>query len=326
MERRAKATGFVALALAAGAGVLALWALASEPERSAAAGPSARPPAARVADGAAALVEPVIPPAAPRVAAPSLEPVVADTRAAGLLRAGATEGESLPRIVGTVVDDRARPVAGSMVRLIGGVGQGARAVTDAAGAFAFDVAAGPYRLVVEPASLPPGLSTTEELQRPRPGSYAVVPEAFSSAGVMLAGGEVATIELRVFRTAHLTGVVVGPRAEPVAGAEIRLAPRVHAAGDLTRKARTDEHGRFELANVRVAPYRLDVRSVSARDARHRELSRPAPLDVDVTDAGSHALPTIRLGLDPAPARAAPVELPASGRPGGARAASVRSSD
>jgi hypothetical protein len=46
----------------------------------------------------------------------------------------------------------------------------------------------------------------------------------------------------------------------------------------------------------------------------------------VTDAGSHALPTIRLGLAPAPAPAAPIELPASGRPGGARAASVRSSD
>lgn len=157
-----------------------------------------------------------------------------------------------PRVHGRVLDALERPVAGVMVVLYRGLERFTER-TDAQGAFVFtDLAAGRYQAFVETRSLPDGYLPPWRQQVPRP--VAPRPSGFFGTAFDLETGRAQEVDLRVFRAALLTGLVLDGEGLPVVGAIVRM----HSRRGVSLTARTDAQGAYRIDGAWPGDYETRI--------------------------------------------------------------------
>lgn len=209
-------------------------------------------------------------------------PAVADRSSHEFLGASGSAG-----LAGRVVDGRGTGQIAALVILQRG---SQRLETDSGpdGGFRFeDLPPGHYRLFVEPRSLAQGLLAPWRQSVCRP--YGGAPTGIHGTSFQLREGEQRAVDLRVHRAATLAGSLEGPQGEPLAGALVSLSSELGPH----KCARSDELGRFHLADLHPGAYVLQVSAQSSPALEPG--SAPLPQTVELAPGEARELEVLRFG-------------------------------
>jgi hypothetical protein len=251
-----------------------------------------------VSPGLSALPDPLARPDGAELVPASVAPDVDE------LASAAPGSRASASVSGRTVDQDGAPVPSVTVSLYRGSTR-IETTSDTSGAFRFaDLPPGLYRLFVERSSLPEGLLPPWNQHLPREPEHN--PDGVFGTSFRLTAGSERAVDLRVFAAGAVRGRIVAPGGEPLGGALLS----VRSPSGVSRDARTDEAGRFEIAALHPGAYVTAVRlDPAAPDAA---TSAPLPVRFELAPRQVLELDDLVAGSAGAALRGSVVDL--NGRP------------
>jgi len=169
------------------------------------------------------------------------------------LASAASGSRASASVSGRVLDQDGAPVSAVTISLYRG-SMRLEATTDDGGAFRFaELPPGLYRVFVERSSLPEGLLPPWNQHVAREPEHN--PDGVFGTSFRLTAGSAREVDLRVFAAGAVRGRLVASGGEPLLGALVS----VRSPSGVSRDARTDEGGRFEIAALHPGTYVTAVR-------------------------------------------------------------------
>ncbi|MEZ6036214.1 MAG: carboxypeptidase-like regulatory domain-containing protein [Planctomycetota bacterium] len=166
------------------------------------------------------------------------------------------------------------------------LGRRAKGTTDADGQVDLSAPPGDHLVAIDMSRVPVGLSAA--LQDSTPPHYEVT-NGFYPRRVHVVEGVVTEVELRVFTTSSITGMVVDRAGLPMADLHVRAQCRKVGLTGYAVDAKTREDGVFLLDGVLPSVYTIEVHPVAGASA--------LPLRLEVAEATRHLLDPIVVGGD-----------------------------
>lgn len=188
---------------------------------------------------------------------------------------------------GRVLDSFDRPVSAVRVALYQGRLR-RETTTDQSGRFHFrDLSLGLHRLFVVPESLADGFLPPWRQSQAR--AYDGVASGIGGTSFSLKAGSKREVDLRVFSSAQVTGVVTGPASEAVEGALVTLWSR----NGVQMTARSNREGNIRFEGAYPGDYIVHVEAPAGR-LDYAGLS-PLPFEFELNAGENRELPALEFG-------------------------------